>query len=121
MNMTMDPDIKSKWVADLTSGEYKQGRRWLRDKGDQYCCLGVLCDQYSRATGKPWVRDCDAPIYKFMGALSSLPGEVAAWAGVARDCEASVWLDAGRSDSLASLNDQGMPFAEIAKLIEEQL
>lgn len=39
----MDPEIKAKWVAALRSGKYKQGRGRLRS-GDEFCCLGVLCD-----------------------------------------------------------------------------
>lgn len=39
----MSPELKAKWVAALRSGEYKQGREVLRN-GDQFCCLGVLCD-----------------------------------------------------------------------------
>ena len=40
-----------KWIAALRSGEYKQGRSYLRD-GAEYCCLGVLCDVYRKETGK---------------------------------------------------------------------
>ena len=32
------------WIKALRSDKYKQGRGLLRDKHDQYCCLGVLCD-----------------------------------------------------------------------------
>ena len=37
----MDPELKSKWISALRSGEYKQGKEYLRD-GDTWCCLGVL-------------------------------------------------------------------------------
>jgi hypothetical protein len=37
----VDPELKSKWIAALRSGEYKQGKGYLRD-GDTWCCLGVL-------------------------------------------------------------------------------
>jgi hypothetical protein len=39
----MNADIKEKWIAALRSGKYKQGNSYLR-RGDEYCCLGVLCD-----------------------------------------------------------------------------
>lgn len=39
----MDKELKDKWVAALRSGEYKQGRSYLK-RGDLYCCLGVLCE-----------------------------------------------------------------------------
>lgn len=44
----MNPEVKTKWLAALRSGNYKQGRMALkRGVGDgtaDYCCLGVLCD-----------------------------------------------------------------------------
>lgn len=42
--MPLDPELKSKWVAALRSGKYKQGKYRLRKKDETYCCLGVLCD-----------------------------------------------------------------------------
>jgi hypothetical protein len=39
----VDAELKTKWVEALRSGRYKQGRGCLRS-GDNYCCLGVLCD-----------------------------------------------------------------------------
>lgn len=39
----MKKEIKEKWIAALRSGEYKQGRSYLRIN-KKYCCLGVLCD-----------------------------------------------------------------------------
>lgn len=38
----MDATLKAKWIAALRSGKFKQGRGQLR-KGNEYCCLGVLC------------------------------------------------------------------------------
>lgn len=44
----MDADLKQKWVEALRSGRYQQGKKFLRytsvGYGDQYCCLGVLCE-----------------------------------------------------------------------------
>lgn len=39
----MNPEIKTKWIAALRSGSYKQTTGVLRDSRG-YCCLGVLCD-----------------------------------------------------------------------------
>jgi hypothetical protein len=36
-------ELKEAWIKALRSGEYKQGKRWLK-KDDKFCCLGVLCD-----------------------------------------------------------------------------
>lgn len=35
--------IKEDWIKALRSGKYKQGTGCLR-KGNEYCCLGVLCE-----------------------------------------------------------------------------
>lgn len=40
----MNPEIKAKWIAALTSGEYEQTRNYLHRIDDGYCCLGVLCE-----------------------------------------------------------------------------
>lgn len=43
--MSMNPEIKAKWLAALRSGEYQQGRGCLRrgsKEFPQFCCLGVL-------------------------------------------------------------------------------
>lgn len=44
----MNKEFKAKWLTALRSGEYKQGRNFLRQTNpngkDRFCCLGVLCD-----------------------------------------------------------------------------
>ena len=35
--------VLGKWAKALRSGKYAQGRGTLRN-GDNFCCLGVLCD-----------------------------------------------------------------------------
>lgn len=40
----MESELKEKWVNALRSGEYKQGRNRLVDYGNNFCCLGVLCE-----------------------------------------------------------------------------
>ncbi len=45
----MNPEVKARWVAALRGGEYTQdkytqGKSSLRNKYDELCCLGVLCD-----------------------------------------------------------------------------
>lgn len=42
--MSMNPKAKAQWIAKLRSGEYTQGTGSLRDSGNKYCCLGVLCE-----------------------------------------------------------------------------
>lgn len=51
-NPKMKPEVKEAWINALRSGEYKQGRGTLHQRGtedregapDKFCCLGVLCD-----------------------------------------------------------------------------
>jgi len=40
----MNAELKAKWIEALRSGRYKQGRGFLRNANDEFCCLGVLCD-----------------------------------------------------------------------------
>ena len=42
VNWKLSPDIKSKWVAALRSGEYKKSRIGLQSN-NRNCCLGVYC------------------------------------------------------------------------------
>lgn len=32
-----------KWSAALRSGKYKQGKYYLEDSNNEFCCLGVAC------------------------------------------------------------------------------
>lgn len=50
----MIAEMAKRWTDALRSGEYEQGKDWLR-KGDRFCCLGVLCD----VVGVEWAPSCD--------------------------------------------------------------
>lgn len=41
----MKPELRTKWVDALRSGDYQQTQGALRKKNSEYsyCCLGVLC------------------------------------------------------------------------------
>ncbi len=121
----MNPNIKTRWVERLRSGEYKQGQGYLH-VGDKFCCLGVLCDmaveegivtQGASASEKTFS-------YGRHGEVATLPLEVTEWASLAvnpiipeidfKDGEEKVY-------TLAAANDKGMSFNDIADLIEEHL
>ncbi len=107
----MKPEIKSIWVEALRGGEYKQGHRALHP-GDNFCCLGVLCDLYHKATGLgEWV-PAPGPALRsamsFCGEIQYLPPEVQKWTG----------LENPKAAYLAQLNDTGTPFGNIAAIIE---
>lgn len=76
--------IKTKWIKDLTSGEYVQGIGGLRsnllDPGEtspvvQHCCLGVLTDQAVKAGVITWEQVAAE-------GWGVLPTPVAEWAGL---------------------------------------
>jgi hypothetical protein len=132
----MNRRIRDMWVAALRSGEFKQGRGWLRqaepnlpEMPDAFCCLGVLCELYRRETGEGvWAKKAVGqdtyPRGEFSFHLSPLsysdsltPAEVAEWAEMGcRD----PWMDDERygERSLSGLNDDGVDFPTIADVIE---
>lgn len=143
----MNPEIKARWVAALRSGDYKQGEGTLRrvDGTVTHCCLGVLCelavqDGVGRMVESKLNQDPSSIIkVTFFGdrgdeTSTDIPPNVQAWAGlVSDDLEDEArypsnpeveWTDedgnVGRQ-SLAILNDGGVPFDKIAQIIEESL
>lgn len=127
----MNTQVKEKWIAALRSGEYEQGQQRLRGR-DGFCCLGVLCDLYSKETAKDWeFRGNDETIHLpmdywyFDEESEFLPQSVMEWAGIETNCpEVAVEDDdVGESiyDSIANLNDSGYSFSALSNIIEEQL
>lgn len=128
--MPLHPERKAAWVAALRSGEYKQAKGALR-KRDAFCCLGVLCDLYSKspegtAAGAVWV---DGRFYEdpddTLGQEEVLPPRVREWIGTTNDAAGETEREdeyGERSTNvLTEWNDTGVPFAEIADMIEAQL
>jgi len=115
----MNADIKAQWIAALRSGEYAQGQYRLR-QGDRFCCLGVLCELAVRdgvTVGVPGPGDT----YDYDGQEVHLPASIQHWAGIRENPMVTVDRPWVSRRSLAELNDDGMPFEEIADLIEGQL
>lgn len=118
----MNPEIKDMWVDALTSGEYKQGQNVLQCSNGEFCCLGVLCDLYMKATGNgQWVIDYSWG-HKFVTGTqedSCAPTpDVMEWAGL------EVLPSYDKDTHLGQLickNDSGVPFTAIAEYIEENL
>lgn len=110
----MNAEIKRLWVEALRSGEYQQGRGQLRD-GDQFCCLGVLCDLHSKAGLGEWRGD----IYN--DHIESLPESVVVWADVPDSCPyVTGGLLTDYNDGVIG-GDLPLSFTEIADLIERSL
>lgn len=134
----MNPRVKQLWLTALTSGEYKQARKTLREtrtnyaevSEDRFCCLGVLCDlavkegvlpepgQDGTGTwmygGGYWSEDRRE--YDDDGTWSSLPRRVQDWAELSSPDPVIL-----TNDTLAEFNDSGESFDTIAELIEEVL
>lgn len=115
MFYSMNPVVKEKWLAALRSDNYTQTSGKLRIN-DSFCCLGVLCDLYSKETGNEW--EGYNYSFKFLGSTGVLPWKVCDWANL-RD-EGALLNEEGNS-SLWSLNDSGKTFEEIADVIEKEL
>lgn len=115
----MNPEVKKSWKAALTSGEYVQGIGQLKSPDDKFCCLGVLCDLYMKATGKgKWTNRGGGTGTTFFdsetGLSSGFPtDEVSRWAGLPNN---SPEVD---GFSLHTMNDTGIPFDKIAEQIDK--
>lgn len=115
----MNQEVKKLWVEALVSGEYKQAKGLLRRESG-YCCLGVLCDIYEKQTKKKkWVKKRIWG-YHFGPLNTALPKFVVKWAGLS-SCNPMVKDGRGSHGSLASFNDMGRSFNQIAKYIEKSL
>jgi hypothetical protein len=136
----VNPDIKAKWLEDLRSGNFRQGRAVLHrvtrdDNGKivhEFCCLGVLCEQAVAAgvVERTFVGDASGTgHYRYhapgvdgacYGDANYLPRVVAEWAGL--DTHSPGVVDPhsfGGSVSLADLNDSWRhDFNTLATMIE---
>ena len=136
----MNPEIKAKWVAALRSGQYQQGKGYLKrwdadDLTPSHCCLGVLCE-IAKAEGvdvsesKLDSAAAGMSAYAMFGKDSqTLPDVVQRWAGLG---STNPYIPYDHEDrnmwTLAELNDGGdnhdaeeHTFNDIADLIEEHL
>lgn len=109
----LPPELKAKWLEALRSGQHKQAKGELfRDKG--YCCLGVLSLVQGRLTyvgdrARDGGANCSA-FGLFVGLDPTNPvAFVEKYCVIDTDYTKRV---------LASLNDHGATFAELADVIE---
>jgi hypothetical protein len=115
------------WVDALRSKRYKQATHRLHNDNG-FCCLGVACDLAARTGGVPgeWVGRPEWPgldnelHFREVGkdgirseSAASLTHGVKGWLGL-RDSVGEIDDDS----TLASLNDSGWSFGDIADLIE---
>jgi hypothetical protein len=113
----VNKEVKGLWIEALRSGEYQQGQNYLSNNG-KYCCLGVLCEvaikqgvELKRYSGYV-VR------YGQREKIGILPPEVVDWADID---DLGTLPNSSEFYSLTAANDSGIPFRQIAELIEEYL
>jgi len=167
VSITMKRKVAEELEKRLRSGDYKQGRGFLHilpgaAEGDEYCCLGVLCEmaveegvvKKSTTRGEhstAYYGSSDTDEAAVTGWYNRvLPVAVVEWAGIktqvdldeswpallddnegiarfARgmaDSESYVQSVGDRTErhiSLASMNDSGVPFEEIADFIRDKV
>ena len=111
----MNKRIKQRWLRALYNDEYQQGAGALRF-GQNFCCLGVLCDLHSEETFVGWEYEERTGFYRYLGETVMLPRAVCEWAGIT-DQNPQVLQDA-----LSTHNDaKRLSFVEIGKLIRRHL
>ncbi len=111
------PNITKKWIAALRSGEYNQCTYGLRNKDNEFCCLGVAVDIMAPST---WLKTLNSDgfySYRSLGSTGLISNDefnrfVPFYIQNRLPFHVSV-------DTLIALNDdEGYTFAQIADIIE---
>lgn len=115
---TLNPNAR-KLVIELRKTPekrgYRQGRGQLHRASDgARCCLGVGCELYQREVGGLSVRERDDLVY-YDETSTALPECVQEWLGFRNFC--GDYVD---QQSLQIMNDDGVPFDQIADIIERK-
>jgi len=105
-------DNQKLWVDALRSGEYAQTEERLNDE-DGFCCLGVACDVYAKATKLQIYTDAEGYIAGL--GLGDQHGAVMNWLGLHDSLGIS---KVAYARSLSVMNDYGSTFEDIADCIE---
>lgn len=113
--ISMNPEVKAKWLEALRSDKYEQGKEFLRTKDNKFCCLGVLIDIVDPSLWK------ETKIFNNGEAYNASDKEDINCAMPPESFQDSVDLDPCYAVALAMANDEGSTFAEIADMIEEDI
>jgi hypothetical protein len=115
----MNKEVKEKWLAALRSGEYKQGRHALK-QDNNFCCLGVLCDIYSKEKNVPWEKLGNYD--NILDSKTILPDKIKSWAELPEQdpsVDTNIDIDIEK-ETLSGLNDiYHYNFNRIADIIEK--
>jgi hypothetical protein len=101
-----------KWARDLETTKAKQARGVLNDGKGGFCCLGRLCV----VVGAKGRRNNINMGISYHGAVTVLPSEVQ---DLVKMSTASGIVGSDECE-LSSLNDDGVSFTELAKLIRKR-
>lgn len=111
----MREDVALRWAAALRSGQYKQGRKFLRQDDSHFCALGVLVDIYLKDTKQDWFFANDWGHYEALDEVSTIPDEVRSWADM-DSCTGAI----SKHSDLVQMNDVAkLSFRQIADVIEQ--
>lgn len=123
----MNQEFKKEWIEALESNKYEQGDSQLKTSSGKFCCLGVACDLLvKKGVVEEYIHN-DTSYYKMPDEVSGdyevLSKGIAEYLGIERNPDIKVEDEYYGPDyvDIATLNDEGMTFPEIAKLIKEQL
>lgn len=114
-------ELRGRWVEALRSGRYEQHRGGLRSRWGAYCCLGVAAEvageEFWRdpSTGLCYLDGDDGPWY---GLLPRRVVDALGLRGPAGELAAPVEVRGVERGDLASMNDSGSTFREIADFVE---
>lgn len=115
----MIAEIKKKWLEKLTIET--QCTKNLRI-GSSYCVLGCLCALHSEETNTEWELQEERGHYRYLGNVATIPEEVLKWSKVKLDNRGEVSVAyKGEYKKLHELNDLGITFKQLSKIIQEQL
>jgi hypothetical protein len=107
-------------LAALRSGEYAQGRDSLKRDG-KFCCLGVLCDIVTKEHPELGVWQENFFVTPDGEDRTGLPPEaIADFVGL-QSADPYVADTNNQRNSVTYFNDKGVPFSEIAEMIERNL
>ncbi len=116
----------TQWLAALRSGAYKQGKGTLVNKGNEYCCLGVLCEitpefkrsggGYHSPSGVACIGSIDAQYLRTLGFKDQV-----ATGPLAKPIGSAQGPFIGIASLFIALNDNyGLTFTQIADYVEQE-
>jgi len=113
-------DFIEHWIVALESGQWRQAKKKLykhTSRGDSYCCLGVACQLANMIAGK----HNDLTLASDWSEL--LPKSMEKFLGIPSDgsFKEAIQHNGKTYHTLTELNDDGVRFKTIAKIIREQM